>query len=118
MYFRELKNCLRNPGESIRDYACRIQKLYSFSYPIAVGKQLDPDHLQLRENSIVDGFLEGPKPNLRERMSFKESKNLNDLVKATKKCAVVLNEAKLEKRNVEFVNSISVNDILHHHIAC
>ncbi len=87
MYFREFKNCLRNPGESTRDYACRIQKLYSFSYPIAVGKQLptDPDHLQLRENSIMDGFLEGLKPNLRERMSFKEYKNLNDLIKATKK---------------------------------
>jgi hypothetical protein len=51
----------------------------------AVCNTTDPDHLQLRENSIMDGFLEGLKPNLRERMSFKEYKNLNDLIKATKK---------------------------------
>jgi hypothetical protein len=57
----------------------------------------------------MDGFLGGLKPKLRERMSFKEYKNLNDLVKATEKRAAVLNEAKLKKRNVEFVNSISVN---------
>jgi hypothetical protein len=109
MYFTEFINCVRNPGESIRDYAGRIQKLFSFAYPIVVGKQLDPDFLQLRESSLMDGFLGGLKPKLRERMSFKEYKNLNDLVKATEKCAGVLNEAKLKKRNVEFVNSISVN---------
>ncbi len=39
-------------------------------------------------------------------MSFKEFKNLKDLVKATENCAAILNEAKLEKRNVEFINAI------------
>ncbi|KZR96298.1 Uncharacterized protein APZ42_009446, partial [Daphnia magna] len=38
MYFTEFKNCIRNSGESIRDYACRLQKLYSFAYPTEVGK--------------------------------------------------------------------------------
>lgn len=107
MYFTEFKNCVRNSGESIRDYACRLQKLYSFAYPTEVGKQVDPAVLQLRETMLMDGFLGGLKPNLRERMSFKDYKNLNDLVKATEKCAAVLNEAKLEKRSVEFVNAIS-----------
>ena len=70
------------------------------------------------KGNLDNGRVFGRAQTKRERISFKEYKNLNDLVKATKKCAVVLNEAKLEKRNVEFVNSISVNDILHHHIAC
>jgi hypothetical protein len=89
MYFTEFKNCIRNSGESIRDYACRLQKLYSFAYPTEVGKTVDPAVLQLRETMLMDGFLGGLKPNLRERMSFKDYKNLNDLVKATEKCAAV-----------------------------
>ncbi|EFX63624.1 hypothetical protein DAPPUDRAFT_268105 [Daphnia pulex] len=109
MYFTEFKNCIRNSGESIRDYACRLQKLYSFAYPTEVGKPVDPAVLRLRETMLMDGFLGGLKPNLRERMSFKEYKNLNDLIKATEKCAAVLSEAKLEKRSVEFVNAISAN---------
>jgi hypothetical protein len=33
LYFAEFKNCILNSRESIRDYACRLQKLYSFAYP-------------------------------------------------------------------------------------
>jgi hypothetical protein len=106
MYLTEYNNCTRNPGESIRDYACRIQKLYSFAYPTKAGKSVD---LEMRELMIMDRFLGGLKSNLRERMSFKEFKNLKDLVKATENCAAILNEAKLEKRNVEFINAISTN---------
>jgi hypothetical protein len=57
----------------------------------------------------MDRFLGGLKSNLRERMSFKEFKNSKDLVKATENCAAILNEAKLEKRNVELINAISTN---------
>ena len=109
MYFTEFKNCIRNSGESIRDYACRLQKLYSFAYPTEEGKPIDPAVLQLRETMLMDGFLGGLKSNLRERMSFKDYKNLNDLVTATEKYAAILNEAKLEKRSVEFVNAVSAN---------
>ena len=42
-------------------------------------------------------------------MSFKDCKNLNDLVTATEKYAAILSEAKLEKRSVEFVNAVSAN---------
>jgi hypothetical protein len=62
---------------------------------------------------LMDGFLGGLKSNLRERMSFKDYKNLNDLVKATKKCAAILNEAKLENRSIEFGNAISANANAH-----
>jgi hypothetical protein len=86
-----------------------LQKLYSFAYPAEVGTPVDPAVLRLRETMLMDGFLGGLKPNLRERMSFKDYKNLNDLIKATEKCAAVLSEAKLEKRSVEFVNAISAN---------
>jgi len=80
MYLTEYNNCTRNSGESIRDYACRIQKLYSFAYPTKAGKPVD---LEMRELMIMDRFFGGLKSNLRERMSFKEFKNLKDLVKAT-----------------------------------
>jgi hypothetical protein len=113
MYFTEFKNCIRNSGESIRDYACRLQKLYLFAYPTEEGKPIDPAVLQLRETMLMDGFIGGLKSNLRERMSFKDYKNLNDLVKATEKCAAVLSEAKLEKRSVEFVNAISADANAH-----
>jgi hypothetical protein len=103
MYLTEYNNCTRNPGESIRDHACRIQKLYSFAYPTKAGKSVD---LEMIELMIMDRFLGGLKSNLRERMSFKEFKNL---VKATENCAAILNEAKLEKRNVEFINVIPTN---------
>jgi hypothetical protein len=58
---------------------------------------------------LMDGFLGGLKPNLRERMSFKEFRTLNDLIKATERCAAILNEVKLEKRQVEFINAVSTN---------
>ncbi|EFX78921.1 hypothetical protein DAPPUDRAFT_245623 [Daphnia pulex] len=90
MYFTEFKNCIRNSEESIRDYACRLQKLYSFAYPTEVGKPVDQAVLRLRETMLMDGFLGGLKPNLRERMSFKDYKNLDDLIKATEKCAAEL----------------------------
>ncbi|KAK4007067.1 hypothetical protein OUZ56_012223 [Daphnia magna] len=109
MYFTEFENCIRNSGESIRDYACRLKKLYSFAYPTEVGKTIDADVLKLRETLLMDDFLGRLKPNLRERMSFKDYRNLNDLVKATEKCAAILNEAKLEKRSVEFFNTVSAN---------
>ncbi|KAK4013481.1 hypothetical protein OUZ56_026036 [Daphnia magna] len=93
----------------VEDYACRLQKLYSFAYPKEVGKTIDADVLKLRETMLMDGFLGGLKSNLRERMSFKDYRNLNDLVKATEKCAAILNEGKLEKRSFEFVNAVSAN---------
>ena len=58
---------------------------------------------------LMDGFLEGLKSNLRERMSFNDYKNLNDLIKTTEKYAAILSEAKLEKRSVQLVNAISAN---------
>ncbi|KZR96296.1 Uncharacterized protein APZ42_009448, partial [Daphnia magna] len=106
IYLTEYNNCIRNPGESIRDYACRIQKLFSFAYPTREGKLVD---LEMREQLIMDKFLGGLKNNLRERMSFKEFKNLDSLIKATENCAAVLNEAKLERRNVEFINAVASN---------
>ncbi len=95
MYFTEFKNCIRNSGESIRDYACRLQKLYSFAYPKEEGR---PTDMRLRETMLMDGFLGGLKANLRERMRFKEFKTLDDLLKATERCAAILNEVKLEKK--------------------
>ncbi|XP_045026554.1 uncharacterized protein LOC123470377 [Daphnia magna] len=106
IYLTEYNNCIGNPGESIRDYACRIQKLFSFAYPTREGKLVD---LEMREQLIMDKFLGGLKNNLRERMSFKEFKNLDSLIKATENCAAVLNEAKLERRNVEFINAVASN---------
>ncbi|KAK4009724.1 hypothetical protein OUZ56_018870 [Daphnia magna] len=43
------------------------------------------------------------------QQNLKSQMNLNDLVKAKEKCAAILNEAKLEKRSVEFVNAVSAN---------
>ena len=51
----------------------------------------------MRELMIMYKFLGGLKSKLRERMSFKEFKTN------------LLNEAKLEKINVELINSISAN---------
>jgi len=62
MYLTEYNNCTRNSGESIRDYACRIQKLYSFAYPTKAGKPVD---LEMRELMIMDRFFGGLKSNLR-----------------------------------------------------
>ena len=65
--------------------------------------------MRLQERMLMDGFLGGLKANLRERMRFKEFKTLDDLIKATERCAAILNEVKLEKRQVEFVNAVSTN---------
>lgn len=54
---------------------------------------------------LMDGILGGLKPNQRKRMSFKDYRNLNDLVKTTEKCAAILNEAKLKKWSVDVVKA-------------
>ena len=107
MYLIEFNNANLNPSESIRDYAYRLQKLHSFAYPVEAGKSRDPDDvLQLRETMLMDGFRQGLNSNLRERINFKEFKTFNDLLKATERCASILNEAKLEKR---FINAVTTN---------
>ena len=108
-YLTEFKNCMRKSGESIRDYACRLQKLYSFAYPTEPGKAVDPDVVKLRETMLMDGFLGGLKPTLRERMSYKDYRTFNDMVKTAEKYAGILNESKLESKRVEFVNKIAAD---------
>jgi hypothetical protein len=55
MYLIEFNNVNLNPSESIRDYAYRLQKLYSFAYPVEVGKSRDPDVLQPRGAGVAAG---------------------------------------------------------------
>ena len=108
-YLTEFKNCIRQSGESIRDYDCRLQKLYAFAYPKELGKTTDADVIKLRETMLMDGFLGGLKPILRERMSYKDYKTFNDMVKTAEKYAGILNESKLESKRVEFVNKIAAD---------
>jgi hypothetical protein len=58
---------------------------------------------------LMNGFLGGLKANLRERVSFKEFKTLDDLIKVTERCVAILNDVKLGKRQVEFMNAVSIN---------
>ncbi|KAK4045449.1 hypothetical protein OUZ56_033055 [Daphnia magna] len=101
MYFTEFENCIRNSGESIRDYACRLKKLYSFAYPTEVGKTIDADVLKLRETLLMDDFLGRLKPNLRERMSFKDYRNLNDLLSQKMKAT------QLADKSHESINAVA-----------
>ena len=98
-YFsQELGRLIFNPY-TIKDYAYRLQKLYSFAYLTEGGKLID---IRLREIMLMDGFLGGLKSNLHELMTFKEFRTLNYLIKATESCAAILNEVKLDKKTIRF----------------
>ena len=105
-YSTELKNCIHMPGETIRDYECRLQKLLLFAYsmgPATASREV----LALRKDILMDKLVDGLSPQLRKCVKFKDFKDLSLLVKATEKYAASLEEKKIEKRNIDFVNAMT-----------
>lgn len=104
-YSTEYKNCVHMPGESVRDYGCRLQKLFLFAYPM-IGVP-SADILSMREKMLMDKFVDGLVLELRQCVRFKEYANVETLIRATERYAASREEIKREKRQVEFVNAIS-----------
>jgi hypothetical protein len=105
-YCTEFKNCVHMPGESIRDYECRLQKLFLFAYPLN-PKQISKELTEMREKMLMDKFIDGLSPELRLRVKYKEFKSIGLLVKATEQYAASLEETNRDRQNREFVNAVT-----------
>lgn len=105
-YATEYKNCERNPGEQIRDYACRLQKLFSHAYPLD-KKDAGTQVTTYLEKVLKDKFIDGLPLELRKSVKCKEFDNFERLVKETMKRSAALEESVLEKRQRETINNVN-----------
>ena len=107
-YSTEYKNCVHMPGESVRDYGCRLQKLFLFAYPMTSTPTADI--LLMREKMLMDKFVDGITLELRQCVRFKEYKDIDTLIRATERYAALREKTRKEKRQVEFVNNVSTHN--------
>jgi hypothetical protein len=81
-YFTEFQNCTRLSGETITDFACRLQKLFLHAYPIPKGG-LSVETAAVSEKMLMDKFLSGLPRNLQRQLKHKEYPSFEILIKKT-----------------------------------
>jgi hypothetical protein len=59
MYEKEYRKCLREAGESILDYAHRLNRNFQHTYPIPDEQRASPDVIALRDQLLKDKFFSG-----------------------------------------------------------
>ena len=74
-YVTEFQNCTRLAGESLRDFACRLQKLFAHAYPMMKGMPTGPEVL------LMDKFICGLPRKLQNDLKHKEYPSFEALIK-------------------------------------
>ena len=74
-YVTEFQNCTRLAGESLRDFACRLQKLFAHAYPMMKGVPTGPEVL------LMDKFICGLPRKLQNLLKHKEYPSFEELIK-------------------------------------
>ena len=73
-YVTEFQNCTQHAGESIRDFACRLQKLFLHAYPVPKGGTMN-------EMMLMDKFLNGLPSKLQTLLNHREYESFEVLIK-------------------------------------
>jgi hypothetical protein len=81
-YFTEFQNCTRHPGETVRNYACRLQKLLLHAYPIPPGGRSASENA-MSEKLLMDKFINGLSRKLQAMLKHKEYPSFDVLIKKT-----------------------------------
>ena len=104
-YCTEYNHCILMPGETIRDYECRLQKLFLFAYPLG-STVATKELLDMRAKLVMDRFVDGLSPQLRKGVKYQDFPDMNSLIRATEMRAAAIEETKRAKRNEEYVNAV------------
>jgi len=107
LYEKEYRSCIKQPSESILDYAHRLKKIFKHVYPLTDHQRNIPDVINMQEQMLKDKFTSGLPIKLREKVKFKTFATFDDLIKAATKYDVTIQEIEDEKRQIEIVSHIA-----------
>ena len=107
LYEKEYRSCVKQPSESILDYAHRLKKIFKHVYPLTDYQRNIPDVINMQEQMLKDKFTSGLPIKLREKVKFKSFATFEDLIKAATKYDVAIQEIEDEKRQIEIVSHIA-----------
>ena len=107
LYEKEYRSCIKQPSESILDYAHRLKKIFKHVYPLTDYQRNIPDVINMQEQMLKDKFTSGLPIKLREKVKFKTFATFEDLIKTATKYDVAIQEIEDEKRQIEIVSHIA-----------
>lgn len=102
LFVKEYKECRREAGETIIDFAWRLKKLFSLAYP-QIGNQSSSSAM---DSVLMDKFIEGLPFEIRYKVKHKEFARFDDLVKVANKFSNSYDEERREKDERKLVAQI------------
>ena len=96
---KKLKKAVRKPGEKVYDFAIRLKEIFQRTYP----KNYEEDSFQI---ILQERFIDGLDEKLQKKVKYKEFETFDDLVSATRKYSVRMEEIESHREKREFVNAI------------
>jgi hypothetical protein len=102
-YQTSYDNCRREPGESIRSFACRVQKLLRRGYPaLSNGKNQETIEQFSRHK-----FLDGLSADLQDRLLCLEFTSFDQLIEAAERHDTAIEQREARQKR-ELVNAINM----------
>ncbi|KAK4031072.1 hypothetical protein OUZ56_024596 [Daphnia magna] len=99
LYLQKFNKAKRKPGEKVVDYALRIQEIFKRAYPVGHSEKSFAVILMQK-------FIEGLDFKLQTKVKYKEFKDFNELVAATRVYALRLEALETDREKQEFIRSI------------
>ncbi|KAK4029016.1 hypothetical protein OUZ56_022032 [Daphnia magna] len=99
LYLQKFNKAKRKPGEKVVDYALRIQEIFKRAYPVGHSEKSFAVILMQK-------FIEGLDSKLQTKVKYKEFKDFNELVAATRVYALRLEALETDREKQEFIRSI------------
>ena len=106
-HLNEYKECVKQPGELIMDYACRLKKKFYLAYPLTEAQRTNPDVLVHHESVLKDKFIDGLPFELRLKLKRKTFPSYDALIKAAVSYEDIYEEERRAKKEIEIISNIS-----------
>jgi hypothetical protein len=107
LYEKEYRSCIKQPGESILDYAHRLKKIFAHVYPLTDVQRNIPYVINMQKQMLKGKFISRLPLKLREKVKFKTFTSFDDLIKAATKYDGALQEIEDEKKQIVIVLHIT-----------
>ena len=106
MYSSEYKTCRMQPSELPIDYACRLKKLFYFTFPLSESNKANTDTLNKLEEVLKDKFVDGLPLEIRHKVRDKTFETFDDLVKFTGRKVSNFEEEKIDREERKRIANI------------
>ena len=112
-HLNDYKECVKQPSESIMDYACRLKKKFYLAYPLTEAQRTNPDVLVHHESVLKDKFIDGLPFELRLKLKRKTFSSYDTLIKAAVSYEDIYEEERRAKKEIEIISNISSREDQH-----